>query len=268
MPPFNENFTQRTDIAKQLVEAEYFESVSDAFIKLLNTDSYQHFTKSAPTIQEGISMIKACGGIPVWAHPYCVSRGGKMDIAGPQSHELAKKMLQYGIEGVEVFYQLFHKDAIIALQNFARENNLLMTCGTDYHQSPPSALVFEKEGIKPDITILSACGVLANVSLAYILKGKIDSGKTQIHASEFSYENDITEIVIPEGITTIEMRAFAECANLKKVVLPSTIKMIGHAAFKNCTSLAAINIPTGTIIESEVFEGCKNLKLTDDTDNA
>lgn len=57
---------------------------------------------------------------------------------------------------------------------------------------------------------------------------------------------DLTEIVIPEGVKFIGEEAFSGCSNLKKVVLPDSIEIIGKGAF------------FGTGIEELVFP--KNLK--------
>jgi len=54
----------------------------------------------------------------------------------------------------------------------------------------------------------------------------------------------ISEIVVPEGVTTIGEYAFKDARDsLKKVVLPSTIKEIKDYAFYECTKLSEINFP-------------------------
>ena len=66
--------------------------------------------------------------------------------------------------------------------------------------------------------------------------------------------NTITDVVIPEGVTTIANYAFFECTQLKTVTLPSTLKNIKYGAFQVCNSLTDIyayphaNVETGDTV--------------------
>ncbi len=44
--------------------------------------------------------------------------------------------------------------------------------------------------------------------------------------------SELSEIVIPEGVTTISPYAFARCANLRRVVCPSTVTHVAGTAFE------------------------------------
>jgi len=54
---------------------------------------------------------------------------------------------------------------------------------------------------------------------------------------------DIKEIIIPEGITSIEDNAFEGCATLTTVTLPGSLKHIGRNAFVDCKSLKTVVLP-------------------------
>lgn len=55
---------------------------------------------------------------------------------------------------------------------------------------------------------------------------------TTIGASAFARkESLVTEVVIPDGVTRIEIGAFTECANLTTLTLPSSVTFIGEDAF-------------------------------------
>lgn len=55
------------------------------------------------------------------------------------------------------------------------------------------------------------------------------------------FENDeLTEIIIPEGIEKIERDAFADCYNLKTLNLPSTLKWVEEDAFQACSNLHTV----------------------------
>lgn len=66
-------------------------------------------------------------------------------------------------------------------------------------------------------------------------------------------EDTITEIIIPEGVTDIQMYAFAGLTSLEKVVLPSTLNRIGVGAFYGCTKLKEINLENVQFINKEAF---------------
>ena len=50
----------------------------------------------------------------------------------------------------------------------------------------------------------------------------------------FSYRNNITNVVIESGVTTIGKGAFYSCNNLESVSIPATVTSIGEEAFAEC----------------------------------
>ena len=50
------------------------------------------------------------------------------------------------------------------------------------------------------------------------------------------YEGDDTDVVIPDGVTSIGDRAFSECTRLTSVIIPEGVTSIGIAPFYGCTS--------------------------------
>lgn len=84
---------------------------------------------------------------------------------------------------------------------------------------------------------------------------------TEIPASSFSGRKNLLEVIIPEGVTTIQPSTFSECRSIRKIVLPSTISELSYRAFYNCEHLEEINIPLGIqSIPDETFNGCASLK--------
>lgn len=51
------------------------------------------------------------------------------------------------------------------------------------------------------------------------------------------------DVVIPEGVTSIEKYAFYECNNLDSIVIPESVTSIGEYAFYGCRCLGSIVIP-------------------------
>ena len=66
---------------------------------------------------------------------------------------------------------------------------------------------------------------------------------------------EITELVIPEGVTAIPVRAFFNCSSLTSVTIPEGVTSIGDWAFLSCYNLTSINIPSSvTSIGTMAFE--------------
>ena len=61
-----------------------------------------------------------------------------------------------------------------------------------------------------------------------------------ICGSAFSRCQQLTEVVIPSGVTYMSSNVFANCSSLTKVVLPHTLDYLGAFAFENCNQLADI----------------------------
>ena len=68
-------------------------------------------------------------------------------------------------------------------------------------------------------------------------------------------------VIIPQGVTTIENYAFAGCSCLTGITLPEGVTSIGWDAFRGCEKLQSITLPEGvTSIGEGAFSGCENLK--------
>ena len=59
------------------------------------------------------------------------------------------------------------------------------------------------------------------------------------------YLNDelITDLVIPDNVTSIGSWAFGGCSGLTSVTIPDSVTSIGYAAFKGCNGLTSITLP-------------------------
>jgi hypothetical protein len=87
----------------------------------------------------------------------------------------------------------------------------------------------------------------------------IISGEGEI-SSRFSWSDEISSVVIEEGITGIGRRAFFVCSSIQSVIMPNSLVTIGEEAFDSCEGLTEISIPDGVRnIEREAFSYCKNL---------
>ena len=88
----------------------------------------------------------------------------------------------------------------------------------------------------------------------------IPDGITIIGKGAFAYCTSLTSITFPDSLTSIEDRAFLYCASLTSVTIPDSVTSIGDQAFSNCTSLISITIPDSvTSIGDSAFVGCSSL---------
>ena len=84
---------------------------------------------------------------------------------------------------------------------------------------------------------------------------------TIIGVSAFDRCNNLTGVVIPEGVTLIDGGAFSNCGQLKSVVLPSTLTRMEEGVFHSCWSLTDITLPASLIsFDRLAFYGCSALK--------
>jgi hypothetical protein len=76
----------------------------------------------------------------------------------------------------------------------------------------------------------------------------------------FSGCDNLTTVIVPEGVTTIKDGAFYQLTSLTNIKLPSTITSIGTHAFYNCINLDSITIPEGV---TSIGQGAfwQNMKL-------
>ena len=76
----------------------------------------------------------------------------------------------------------------------------------------------------------------------------------------FTWCRSLSDIVIPDSVTSIGIGAFFNCSSLSNIVIPDSVTSIGGAAFLTCRSLSSIVIPNSvTSIGDSVFRGCSSL---------
>ena len=73
-------------------------------------------------------------------------------------------------------------------------------------------------------------------------------------------ETEITDLVIPDGVTSIGNYAFDYCSGLTSITIPNSVTSIGESTFSGCSGLTSITIPNSvTNIFGSAFEGCSSL---------
>ena len=70
----------------------------------------------------------------------------------------------------------------------------------------------------------------------------------------------VTDLVIPDEVTTIKSYAFYGCSALTSVTIPSSVTSIGGYAFSSCSALTSVTIPNNvTSIGEDAFSYCSAL---------
>lgn len=112
----------RPHIATALVERGYADNQSEAFNLFLTDGMPGYVERCRLGVQAGINLIRAAGGIPVWAHP------GK-DFSLRRLQDLR----QLGLQGVEVWHPDHSQAQMLWFADQAARAGLLVTGGSDFH---------------------------------------------------------------------------------------------------------------------------------------
>ncbi len=80
-----------------------------------------------------IQTIKKAGGIPVWAHP--LGGEGEKHLTKEEFLPKLKTMIECGIQGLECYYSRYSMPEAEFLLQCAKENQLLISGGSDWHGS-------------------------------------------------------------------------------------------------------------------------------------
>lgn len=101
------------------------------------------------------------------------------------------------------------------------------------------------------VTITGGNIVTPKLEIPAELEGKKVSA---IGMNAFTGNNVITDLVIPEGVTTLYWYSFNTCRNLETVTLPDSLEFIDGWAFERCSRLKTINVPANvTLINGGAF---------------
>lgn len=109
---------------------------------------------------------------------------------------------------------------------------------------------------KTSVRITDYTGSDTEITIPGNINGKVVN---EIGTYAFWMDDNITKVVIPEGVTTIGDDAFRGDDNLASITFPSTLKKIGEGAFYS-NAFTEVVIPEGTTrIERGAFNDCDQL---------
>jgi 3',5'-nucleoside bisphosphate phosphatase len=117
----------RPHIARALVAAGAASSVDDAFANLLHHQSPYYVAKADTHVLEGIALVRAAGGVPVFAHGLATKRGRTV------GDDAIAAMAGAGLLGLEVDHPDHTPAERSHLRGLAGDLGLIITGSSDFH---------------------------------------------------------------------------------------------------------------------------------------
>ncbi|MFP3578202.1 PHP domain-containing protein [Arthrobacter sp. fls2-241-R2A-200] len=127
----------RPHIADALVAAGVVADRTEAFTSILTSHSRYFVQHYAPHPALAVELVRAAGGVPVFAHPVASSRGR---IVGEGVYQ---EMIDAGLLGVEVDHRDNPEEGRTFLRELAATHGLLVTGSSDYHGAGKPNLIGE-----------------------------------------------------------------------------------------------------------------------------
>ncbi|MBR3671594.1 MAG: leucine-rich repeat protein [Spirochaetia bacterium] len=92
----------------------------------------------------------------------------------------------------------------------------------------------------------------------------IPNSVTTIRDYAFAYIRGLTNLAIPNSVTSIGSNAFIGCSGLTSLSIPSSVTSIGQSAFSNCTNIEtvnfnAVNCTSMGSSDNPAFSGCSKI---------
>jgi 3',5'-nucleoside bisphosphate phosphatase len=112
----------RPHIAKAVVEKGYAQTVQEAFQLYLADGKPVALDKKRLSTVAGIEMIHQAGGVAVLAHPVYIKESGRIE-----------ELIPLGLDGLEVWHRNHRKEDVDAFLQIAKQHDLLITGGSDFH---------------------------------------------------------------------------------------------------------------------------------------
>jgi len=93
-------------------------------------------------------------------------------------------------------------------------------------------------------------------------EGAMEAPTLYLNLPWFELRDQITAIVVENGVTSIFDRAFSGCYNAKTLDIADSVTYIGEGAFSSCSSLTDVIMSEGiTALNDRVFEYCSSLEF-------
>ncbi len=112
----------RPHVAQALVEAGHVATITEAFDRFIGRTGPAYVERFRLTPQDAVTLILRAGGVPVLAHPREVTAW-------------IEPLVKVGLVGLEALYGMYDEPTRAHLVHLARQYDLLVTGGSDFHGS-------------------------------------------------------------------------------------------------------------------------------------
>ena len=140
------------------------------------------------------------------------------------------------------------------------EESAVLTLSGKGEMGDPITIVTVDETTNTTTTSYSTNAVPWNPFNQQIKEVVISDGITSISRYAFWWLTQIESITIPDSVITVGQQSFVHCSKLQTVTFGDDLTTIGKEAFKDCTALKEIYISDKLAsVEESAFTGCEAL---------
>ncbi|MBE6554082.1 MAG: leucine-rich repeat domain-containing protein [Ruminococcaceae bacterium] len=123
---------------------------------------------------------------------------------------------------------------------------------------------------------LEGCDSLRQLTLPFVGQSKTENtylgylfGAELPEYSKGFYPKKLVNVILLEGVTTLDRYAFFQCESLTSIKLPTTLTQIGVRAFEGCVRLETVMLPAAlSEIGASAFYRCLSLSSVDFAENS
>lgn len=118
---YSKDTLARPHIARAIIDAGYDYTMDYIFNNFIGNGCKAYVPTLKLSTQDGINLLKKYNAVVFLAHPKLIKNSS------------IEKFLDMGIDGIEAFYYQNTPDETEYYFNFAKKNNILSSCGSDFH---------------------------------------------------------------------------------------------------------------------------------------
>ncbi len=124
---YPESVITRAHYATYLYKHGHVKSVKEAFERYVGDNASCYIPREHITPQQGISIIKETGGIPILAHPTIYKMSKK------SLEDFVEILANAGLKGIETTYSTYSTSDTAFIKRLAKKNHLMESGGSDFH---------------------------------------------------------------------------------------------------------------------------------------
>ncbi len=122
-----EDVVGRPHFSQAMVDRHFVGSKKEAFDRYLAKGKPGYVDRFRLSPEESLEVIAGAGGVAVMAHPFT------LDISDRELDEYVGKLVDMGLQGIEVYYSEHSPDRVKQYEKLAERYGLVKTGGSDFH---------------------------------------------------------------------------------------------------------------------------------------